>query len=186
MQLNKTLKGLVIALPVMTMMACSSNNGSAQAGSESNAPTTESTTSSSSTSSTAGVETGQIERIRTPEEIKRDTLEELRNEQIIYFDFDRSSVSSEFHAVLDKHAQFLRKNPEQRIVVEGHCDNRGTPEYNIALGERRAKSIETYLKNSGVSAAQISVVSYGEEKPEVQGGSEAAFAKNRRGVLVYQ
>ena len=63
------------------------------------------------------------------------------------------------------------------MTIEGHCDSRGTPEYNIALGERRAKAIETYLLNAGVSAYQITVVSYGEEKPAVQGSAEAAFAQ---------
>ena len=72
------------------------------------------------------------------------------------------------------------------MVIEGHTDSRGTPEYNIALGERRAKSVQTYLLNAGVSSNQISVVSYGEEKPEVMGSSEYAFAQNRRGVIVYQ
>ena len=71
-------------------------------------------------------------------------------------------------------------------MVEGHCDKRGTPEYNIALGESRAKAVTTYLQDSGVSAAQISVVSYGEEKMLMAGDTEAAFAKNRRAVLVYQ
>ena len=73
-----------------------------------------------------------------------------------------------------------------RDRIEGHCDSRGTPEYNIALGERRAKSVETYLMNAGVSASQVSVVSYGEEKPIDTSGTTAAFAENRRGVLVYQ
>jgi peptidoglycan-associated lipoprotein len=69
--------------------------------------------------------------------------------------------------------------------VEGHADERGTPEYNIALGERRAKAVVTYLENLGVSSSQLSVVSYGEEKPVANEHTEAAFAKNRRAVLVY-
>ena len=77
-------------------------------------------------------------------------------------------------------------NPSQSVVIEGHCDSRGTPEYNIALGERRAKAVETYLKNAGVSGSQISVVSYGEEKPVAMGTTEYAFAQNRRGIVVYQ
>ena len=78
------------------------------------------------------------------------------------------------------------KNLGQSIVIEGHCDSRGTPEYNIALGESRAKSVQTYLLNAGVSASQMSVVSYGEEKPVNNNMSDTAFAENRRGVLVYQ
>ena len=106
--------------------------------------------------------------------------------QTVYFDFDRSSVNAEFYSLLNEHAEFLRKNPSQRVTIEGHCDKRGTPEYNIALGERRAKSVETFLQNAGVSGSQISVVSYGEEKPVVMGDTESAFKQNRRAVLIYQ
>ena len=72
------------------------------------------------------------------------------------------------------------------MVIEGHTDQRGTPEYNIALGERRAQAVETYLMNAGVSSSQISTVSYGEEKPAVMGSTEYAMAQNRRGIVVYQ
>ena len=77
------------------------------------------------------------------------------------------------------------KTQALNVVIEGHADERGTPEYNIALGERRAKAVETYLMNMGVNGSQLSVVSYGEEKPMVKDRTEAAFAKNRRAVLVY-
>ena len=77
------------------------------------------------------------------------------------------------------------KHSDQSVVIQGHTDSRGTPEYNIALGERRAQAVETYLLNAGVSASQISVVSFGEEKPAVSGASEYAFAQNRRAVVVY-
>jgi len=106
--------------------------------------------------------------------------------QTIYFDFDRSTIKSDFYSVLDQHATFLVKNSAQTVVIEGHTDSRGTPEYNIALGERRAQAVETYLLNAGVSAAQISVVSFGEEKPAVEGTSEYAFAQSRRAVVVYK
>jgi peptidoglycan-associated lipoprotein len=71
------------------------------------------------------------------------------------------------------------------VTIEGHCDERGTPEYNIALGERRAKAVVQYLQNLGVSGAQLSTVSYGEEKPLIRASSNEAYAKNRRGVIVY-
>jgi peptidoglycan-associated lipoprotein len=103
----------------------------------------------------------------------------------VYFDFDKSTVGTEFSAVLDAHAKFLNDNSNVSVLVEGHADERGTPEYNIALGERRAKSVVTYLENMGVAASQLNVVSYGEEKPMVKDRSESAFAKNRRAVLVY-
>jgi peptidoglycan-associated lipoprotein len=119
------------------------------------------------------------------EEQNRQELERIRAEHIVYFDFDVSSVSSDSSELLDAHAKFLNANTGVNVLVEGHADERGTPEYNIALGERRAKAIVTYFQNMGVSAAQITMVSYGEEKPMVKDRSEAAFSKNRRAVLVY-
>ena len=87
--------------------------------------------------------------------------------------------------MLDAHANFLRSNPSYKVTVEGHADERGTPEYNIALGERRANAVAKYLQALGVPVSQISIVSYGEEKPLVLGQGEEAYAKNRRAVLVY-
>ena len=103
----------------------------------------------------------------------------------IYFDFDKATVRPEFVETLQAHGAFLTANPSVRVTVEGHTDERGTPEYNIALGERRAQSVQSYLANLGVAAGQLSVVSYGEEKPVDAGNTEDAFAKNRRAVLVY-
>ena len=187
MQLNKVLKGVLIALPMITLVACSSSTSSQQAEAERNAASASQPSSSSSSSSNgADVQLSSVERIKAAQEIKRKQLEILQKDQTVYFDFDRSNLQSRYHALLSQHADFLVKNPSNKIVIEGHCDKRGTPEYNIALGERRAKSVETFLLNSGVSSAQISVVSYGEEKPEMMGDAEAAFAKNRRAILVYQ
>ncbi|HBY88486.1 MAG TPA: peptidoglycan-associated lipoprotein Pal, partial [Colwellia sp.] len=104
---------------------------------------------------------------------------------IVYFDFDVSNVNEQYSAILDAHAKFLNANSDVKVLIEGHADERGTPEYNIALSERRAKSVVTYLENMGVAAGQLTVVSYGEEKPMVKDRSESAFAKNRRAVLVY-
>ncbi|MCY7295139.1 peptidoglycan-associated lipoprotein Pal [Alteromonas sp. a30] len=185
MQLNKVLKGVLIALPMATLVACSSSPSDSQADAERNAAAS-SSTSSSSANGGSDVQLDRADRIKTAEEIKREKLEMLRNDQIVYFGFDRSNLQSEFHSLLSEHADFLVQNPSQRVVIEGHCDKRGTPEYNIALGERRAKAVETFLLNSGVSSSQISVVSYGEEKPAVMGDTESAFSKNRRAVLVYQ
>ena len=79
----------------------------------------------------------------------------------------------------------MNANSDVNVLVEGHADERGTPEYNIALSERRAKAVVTYLENMGVMSGQLSIVSYGEEKPMVKDRSEQAFSKNRRAVLVY-
>jgi len=103
----------------------------------------------------------------------------------IYFDFDRSEIRSEYVSILRAHAEHLSTNPAVNVTIEGHCDERGSREYNIGLGERRAASIQRFLEAEGVSSAQISTISYGEERPQNHGHNEDAWALNRRGVLVY-
>ncbi|GAA5143081.1 peptidoglycan-associated lipoprotein Pal [Thalassotalea piscium] len=180
MRLNKTMKALAIALPMMTLAACSSNSETdAQSQVDTNAQT------QTSTSTQDNVQVAAAQRAAEIEEQKRQELDRLRSEHIVYFGFDKSTVSGQFSEVLDAHAKFLNENTNVSVLIEGHADERGTPDYNIALGERRAKSVVTYLENMGVSPSQLSVVSYGEEKPMVKDRSESAFAKNRRAVLVY-
>lgn len=181
MRLNKTLKNAVIALPLLALAACSSNdNSDAQSNTDTNA-----NTEVSQQVSEDSVQVTAAKRAAAIEEQKRQELAKLRAEHIIYFDFDVSNVSSEYSRVLDAHAKYLNANANVKVVIEGHADERGTPEYNIALGERRAKAVETYLENMGVASDQLSVVSYGEEKPMIKNRSEDAFAKNRRAVIVY-
>jgi len=181
MRLNKTLKNVVIALPLLALAACSSNDNS---GEESN------TNTNANTEVTQGISEDSVQvtaakRAAEIEEQKRQELAKLRAEHIIYFDFDVSTVSDQFTSVLDAHAKFLNANSDVNVLIEGHADERGTPEYNIALSERRAKAVVTYLENMGVDSAQLSVVSYGEEKPMIKDRSEEAFSKNRRAVIVY-
>jgi peptidoglycan-associated lipoprotein len=188
MQINKTLKGLIIALPIMTMMACSSAPTDIEIEAEQSRIALEQAEADRLAQQARDnqVQTGSVTPMSTPTELMQKELEALKGEQTVYFDFDRSSINSLYYAVLDQHAAFLVKNSGQSIVIEGHCDQRGTPEYNIALGERRAQAVETYLRNAGVDSSQISVVSYGEEKLESNGTTETDFAENRRGILVYQ
>ncbi|VEI17515.1 Peptidoglycan-associated lipoprotein precursor [Serratia plymuthica] len=173
MQLNKVLKGLLLALPVLAVAACSSNksanNDQSGLGAGAGAGT--------------GTENGSSNL--SSEEQARLQMQELQKNNIVYFGLDKYDVSSEFAQMLDAHSAFLRNNPSYKVTVEGHADERGTPEYNIALGERRANAVKMYLQGKGVSADQISIVSYGKEKPAVLGHDEAAYAKNRRAVLVY-
>ena len=181
MRLNKTIKNVVIALPLLALAACSSNDENTDlSNTETNANTevTEQVIEDS-------VQVTAAKRAAAIEEQKRQELAQLRSEHIIYFDFDVSTVSEQFSRLLDAHATFLNANPNVNILIEGHADERGTPEYNIALSERRAKAVVTYLENMGVSEGQISIVSYGEEKPMVKDRSEDAFSKNRRAVIVY-
>lgn len=102
-----------------------------------------------------------------------------------YFDFDRSELKPRARTLLSGHAAYLRDNPDVRLTIEGHADERGTREYNLALGERRAASVRSYLQSLGVRGSQLSIVSYGEERPVDPGHNEAAWAKNRRAVLEY-
>lgn len=100
----------------------------------------------------------------------------------VHFDYDRSDLSSDSQAVLAKQAAWLLQFPQVVIQVEGHCDERGTREYNLALGERRANSVKEYLMSLGVAADRVSTISYGKERPAVEGTNKEAFAQNRRGV----
>jgi len=104
----------------------------------------------------------------------------------IYFMLDSSQVQEDFVPVIAAHSQYLAAHPSQRVVLEGHADERGSREYNIALGEQRAKSVANMMKVQGVSEGQLEIVSYGEEKPAVAGSDEAAWERNRRVELVYQ
>ena len=104
---------------------------------------------------------------------------------VFYFDFDRSELQPRARTLLAGHARYLRDHPRERITIEGHTDERGTREYNLALGERRAAAVRSYLQSLGVRSSQLSTVSYGEERPVDPGHTESAWAKNRRAVLDY-
>jgi peptidoglycan-associated lipoprotein len=106
--------------------------------------------------------------------------------QTIYFQYDSSQVQDEFVSVVQAHAQYLTANPGQKIILEGHADERGSREYNIALAEQRAKSVLRMMEIQGVTSSQIEVVSYGEEKPAALELDEAAWQLNRRVEVVYQ
>lgn len=107
-------------------------------------------------------------------------------ERVIYFDFDKSEIRTEYLDIVAQHGRFLAQNPEGRVRLEGHTDERGTREYNIALGESRAKAIARMLQLQGVSSAQTRSVSYGEELPVDEGHNNEAWAKNRRVNIIYE
>ena len=98
----------------------------------------------------------------------------------IYFEFDSSTLTTEAQLILKKKAEWLQNNPEAMSTIEGHCDDRGTNEYNIALGDRRATSAKTFLVDLGISASRLTTISYGEERPVDLEKNEDAWAKNRR------
>ena len=103
----------------------------------------------------------------------------------VYFGFDKYNIEGQYVQILDAHAAYLNATPASKVVIEGNTDERGTPEYNIALGQRRADAVKSFLAGKGVEGSKVSTVSYGEEKPAVLGHDEAAYSKNRRAVLAY-
>ena len=104
---------------------------------------------------------------------------------VVYFAFDSSEITSQAAGVLNQHASLLSSNPNASVVIAGHTDERGSREYNIALGERRAQAARDYLATQGVAANNIRVISYGEERPAAAGTNEDAYAQNRRAELSY-
>ena len=101
----------------------------------------------------------------------------------VFFAYDSSDLTDHARAVLGKQAQWLNHNTRVRVTVEGHCDERGTREYNLALGERRATALKNYLVTLGISSSRVSTISYGKERPVALGHTDAAWSQNRRGVL---
>lgn len=110
---------------------------------------------------------------------------ELIENLVLYFEFDSSEIRSEFNSMLAAHGRFLASDPNASVRLEGHADERGSREYNIGLGENRAQAVRQILLLQGVSAAQISTVSYGEERPAAFGSDEESYGLNRRVELVY-
>ncbi len=110
----------------------------------------------------------------------------LLDKRIVYFEYNSSLLTLEAETVVQAHAQYLASNPGVQIILEGHADERGTREYNLALGEDRAKSVANVLEVRGVGSGRIQIVSYGEERPVALGSDEAAWALNRRVEILYQ
>ncbi len=104
----------------------------------------------------------------------------------VFFDTDMSTINSEGRQTLNRQAEWLKKYTNYQVTIEGHCDERGTREYNLALGERRANSARQYLIAQGVPAARLKTISYGKERPDPVGSDEAAWARNRRAVSALQ
>ncbi len=108
------------------------------------------------------------------------------SKQIIYFELDSSLVRQDYIPVVAAHSKYLTAHPSQHVILAGHADERGSSEYNIALGEQRAKAVEKMMRAQGVSSSQMEIVSYGEEKPAVIGHGESFWSQNRRVEVNYQ
>jgi len=129
---------------------------------------------------TAAAPDTAAQQVVAPEAEDTDVMAEGKILNTIYFNFDKAELQPSSIEVLKKIGDWLSKNPEKKIRIEGHCDERGTDEYNIALGERRALAARNYLSTMGVSMQNITTLSFGEEKPAESGHNESAWAKNRR------
>jgi len=103
-----------------------------------------------------------------------------------YFGYDQANLSQNDLAILEMHARVLAENPARVILIQGHCDERGTREYNLALGERRSDTVRRFLLSAGAASSQVETVSYGEERPEDPGHNEASWSRNRRAIVVYR
>jgi peptidoglycan-associated lipoprotein len=119
------------------------------------------------------------------ERLRQEALRRFTNEDI-YFDYDKAVIKSEAERVLADKAEYMKMNSDIKVVVEGHCDERGSNEYNLALGERRAKAAKAFLKDLGIDVERMSTISYGEERPVDDGHNEEAWAKNRRAHFVVE
>jgi len=170
------LKILSIAAALLLVAACATDpeeqaSSSGQGASQSSGSSSSSTGSVGSGSTVSAPQAGSAEEFITIGDR-------------VYFDFDKAEIRSDGSATLNDQAAWLKKYPNVTIVVEGHCDERGTREYNLALGERRANAVKEYLVSRGVSANRIETISYGKERPAVLGSNESAWQQNRRGVSV--
>ena len=145
--------------------------GDSDSGSSSSSATAAGSTSSLASSSTTATQMSDAEK-----------LAQVGN--TVYFGFDSSELAGEAQATLDRQAAFLNVNPTMVVIIEGHADERGTREYNLALGDRRAVAVRDYLLAKGLNAARVRTVSYGKERPAVSGSNEEAWAKNRRAATV--
>jgi peptidoglycan-associated lipoprotein len=115
-----------------------------------------------------------------------DTMGPASVARIVYFDYDSYVIKPEFQSLIESHARFLKSNGSRKVVVEGHTDERGGREYNLALGQRRAEAVRRALGLLGINDNQVEAVSFGKEKPAVQGSDEAAWSQNRRAEIAYR
>ncbi len=198
MKLNKLLKGLLFALPAIALSGCGSTSETStdsSATTETNASANTNATNGAQTSDTAVVtpvkpdaqisEQEALAQAKQKEEEKAKVEAEqaLLKIKTVYFAFNKSTIKPEFENILKAHAAYLIATPTAKVTVEGYTDERGTPEYNIALGERRATAVSKYLQALGVPADQIAIRSFGEEDPVALGHTAEDYAKNRRAVL---
>lgn len=143
--------------------------------------------SSSSDSDSSGGVSSSYPRVADDQEAISDerVSDSLLKKRLVYFDYDKSAVSEDYLAILEAHADFLVRSPNKSLALEGNTDDRGSNEYNLSLGQRRADAVRDVMLANGVSEAQIETLSFGEESPVALGQTEAAWAENRRVEIRY-
>jgi len=187
--MNKWIKIGLIIVPVMMIAACGTTATKKEAGA--GAPVQSSEQPAGGATTTPVAPGGNGEATPLPGAAANSGTSggsaetDLLSKKVVYFDFDSSTVHDSDRAIIEAHANYLAQHPAVKVTLEGHTDERGTREYNIGLGERRANAVKQLMLLSGVSPSQISTVSYGEERPAVLGHDESAWSKNRRVEIVY-
>jgi peptidoglycan-associated lipoprotein len=145
--------------------------------------------SSGDSARSAPVQSGNVSTSAVPTVVATDPLTDPANplsKRSVFFDYDSYSVKDEYKAVVEAHAKYLNSNTSKKVIIQGNTDERGSREYNLALGQKRAEAVRRALAALGVQEGQLEAVSLGEEKPKSTGADETAFADNRRADLVYQ
>ena len=175
----KPIHALAVAVIALGLAACQKPK---QVQPDTSGAATTSDAGAAGTSGLGAEDAGAAGRPLTPQQ---QALADLQQKSIVYFDFDSSEIRAEYVPVVAAHAAYLVKFPTGRVRLEGHTDEKGSREYNIGLGERRAQTVRRALMLQGVAEAQITTVSYGEERPAVEGSDDAANAQNRRVELVH-
>jgi peptidoglycan-associated lipoprotein len=172
----------IVPAMFLLLVGCSSTAEKAEA------PTAAEVPPSPAPEATPAAESGSGEAQAVEEQAPVDPFEDPSNplsKHTVFFDFDSSVINDDAMAIVRAHADYMVANGGAMMTVEGHCDERGTREYNIALGERRADAVRRALIANGVSSSQVNVISYGEERPAAMGHNESAWSQNRRGEMVY-
>ncbi|MCH7861965.1 MAG: peptidoglycan-associated lipoprotein Pal [Proteobacteria bacterium] len=167
--MSKITTGLVLGIALLATAGCAKKR--------------DATTIPPAPSETGPVNTGEGDSDTVAAPINEQFRREVSSDTV-HFAFDQYDIDPEARAILDSQAQWLTSHPNTRITIEGHCDERGTREYNLALGDRRANAAKNYLASRGISPARITTISYGKERPIALGSDDASWAQNRRAVTI--
>jgi peptidoglycan-associated lipoprotein len=174
-------RGVFLIIPAVVLWGCESTPEQPDTASQA----VEVVDSSASASAADQGESSTVKPLVEPQLHPLDDPNGLLSNRTVYFEFDRNDINDEYRAIIRAHAEYLANNPSSRVTIEGNADERGTREYNIGLGDRRANSVRQLMVLQGATSAQVETISYGEERPAESGHNEAAWDRNRRAEIVY-